>query len=216
MIMIFTLIIAIILAVILSRINKKNNRKPIGKFKITILVIAVWLVLGATTNLIFPKEHQKEIQSTTTSEVPSPVVKQIKSIKSIPLGTQATTKTGKIYVDMNKSFEGIKGMSKPELLMVLPSLSGNGTDIGSHGVAYYNSDLTKESLANFYNEIVTKSKCDYITLVNIKDNTTGIVITSSGAFSKGSLAKGSDYELSKTSEMGLLSDNNKTVEWQKV
>ena len=139
-----------------------------------------------------------------------------KSSKGMLLGTQATTKTGKIYVNMGKSISGIKGMSGPELLMVLPSLSGSGNDIGSLGVAYYNSELTKESLATFYSEVVAKSKCDYVTLVNIDNPNLAITIDSAGTFSKGSLDKKPDYELSKTTEMGLLSDNNKTVDWQKV
>ena len=187
------------------------------KKKIIIIAAIVigFVVIGGGYSKYNSKD--KTINQTSSSVVAkqTTVVKP-KSSKGMLLGTQATTKTGKIYVNMGKSISGIKGMSGPELLMVLPSLSGSGNDIGSLGVAYYNSELTKESLATFYSEVVAKSKCDYVTLVNIDNPNLAITIDSAGTFSKGSLDKKPDYELSKTTEMGLLSDNNKTVEWQKV
>ncbi|WP_297439377.1 hypothetical protein [uncultured Clostridium sp.] len=137
--------------------------------------------------------------------------------KNLPLGTQATTKTGRIYVNMGKTFKGITGMNDSQLLMVMPELSGGGYDIGSYGVLNYNSTMTNETLVQFFNDIVTKSNCNYIVLINAQDPKEGISLSSAGTLSKGVVThEFNDYTIQHDTELALIDKTDKTFTWQKA
>lgn len=189
------------------------TNKKIKLLLSAILIIGIIGIAGGCSKNS-TSSTQKQVEATTTQ-----TTQKKNNIEA--LGTTTTTVKGKIYVNMKKTFKGINGMSDSHLLMILPSLSGSGNDIGSHGVAYYTPDeITNESLIEFVKDISSKSNCNYVTLIDINDTSKGIVINTDSTnimntvFTKGILKPGFDYAIAKDTSIGFInSKNHDEIDW---
>lgn len=148
----------------------------------------------------------------TQSKVKNPILTINNQHDTKPLGTLATPDTGKIYVNIGVKFNGIIGNK----LNVMPELSDSGNLIGSYGLIYYDSNILKnKTIVKFYNDVVLKSKCNYVILVNAQNPKQGISISSSGALSKGTLNKiDHNYEIINSTELANIDFNSKTFSWK--
>ena len=187
------------------------------KKKIIIIaaIIIGFAVIGVGCSKDTPTKSTSNKKTTSPSE-------STETIKDMPLGTKATKSTGRIYVDMKKKFVGITGMGNANSLMVFPSLSGGGYDIGSYGVAYYNpNEITDKSLIEFTKDVVNRSNCNYITLINSNDPSKGLTIISdptyllNTSFTKGVLKEGFTYSLKEDTSIGFIKNNKlNEIEWK--
>lgn len=170
------------------------------KKKIVIVLIAISFAaigVGCSSN---DNKIQPSIQTTSQE-----------SNNTKPLGSLATPSTGKIEVNIG-TYPGIVGNE----LTVIPELSGDGNSIGSYGLIYYDSTILKnETLVKFYNDVVLKSKCNYIVLVNTQDPKQGISISSSGTLNKGTVSKvDNNSEIINSTQLAIIDSNSKTFTWQ--